>query len=182
MIIGLTGSYAAGKDAVARFLVEKGFSYYSLSDLLRKELSAEGRPSDRNSLIAKGNELRKKLGSGELAQRITQQMKKDRPKRAVVVSIRNPEEVNYLRKKLNFELWFVDAPLQVRYQRAVERMRSEDGISLEKFEEQEKSENSGHAHKQQLGVVAKMADETVINDKDMESLFEKINKLLRKWV
>ena len=38
MIIGITGSYASGKDTVASILQEKGFIHYSLSDILREEL------------------------------------------------------------------------------------------------------------------------------------------------
>ena len=43
MLIGLTAKNAAGKDEVARCLVERhGFSYFSLSDLLREELKKQG--------------------------------------------------------------------------------------------------------------------------------------------
>ena len=51
MIIGLTGSYGAGKDTVADYLKAKGFGYHSLSDILRGELVRSGQSITRESLI-----------------------------------------------------------------------------------------------------------------------------------
>jgi len=39
MIIGLTGKNASGKGEIARFLQERGFTFMSLSDVLRDELT-----------------------------------------------------------------------------------------------------------------------------------------------
>src|SRR5437667_178709 len=56
MIIGLTGKNAAGKGAVATFLRDRSFYYYSLSDVIREELERRKIPITRDSLIATGNE------------------------------------------------------------------------------------------------------------------------------
>ena len=42
MIIGLTGKNAAGKGEVGELLQEKGFYFYSLSDVLREALKSRG--------------------------------------------------------------------------------------------------------------------------------------------
>ena len=42
MIVGLTGTYAAGKGTVAEYLIGRGFQYYSLSDELRLLLREKG--------------------------------------------------------------------------------------------------------------------------------------------
>jgi dephospho-CoA kinase len=36
-VIGLTGTIASGKGTLAEFLKGKGYSYFSLSDILREE-------------------------------------------------------------------------------------------------------------------------------------------------
>ena len=36
MIVGLTGPNAAGKGVVADFLRERGYAYFSLSDIVRE--------------------------------------------------------------------------------------------------------------------------------------------------
>ena len=179
-IIGLTGSYAAGKDTVADFLVKKGFSYYSLSDLLRQELKKDGKKITRDQLIAKGNEMRIAYGAGVLAERIVKKLREEKPQNAVVVSIRNPDEVKFLKTEKEFELWFVDAPLKMRFERAKKRMRPEDEVGFDQFKEQEKLENSEDAKSQQLDKVALLADETIMNDSHLESLFGNVEVLLKK--
>jgi len=91
-LIGLTGTNGAGKGEVANFLKKKGYAYYSLSDLVRQELNKEGKELNRNNLIKMGNKLREKFGADILARLV---VKKIRGK-AVIDSIRNPKEVEYL--------------------------------------------------------------------------------------
>ena len=64
MIVGLTGPNAAGKGEAARFLMERGFAYHSLSDVVREEATARGLDHSRENLIRVGNELRASFGAG----------------------------------------------------------------------------------------------------------------------
>ena len=61
MIIGLTGRNAAGKGAAADFLKSKGFTFHSLSDVIREEVKRRGLELTRDALIATGPELRAHL-------------------------------------------------------------------------------------------------------------------------
>src|SRR5678815_3787020 len=70
MTIGITGPNAAGKGEAAAYLVQKGYAYHSLSDVLREDLELRGIPPTRENLIAIGNELRTLGGAGVLAERI----------------------------------------------------------------------------------------------------------------
>ena len=70
MIIGLTGKNGAGKGEVARYLQERGFHYYSLSDVLREEAAKEGKPITRDVLVDLGNRLRSQHGPSVLAEKI----------------------------------------------------------------------------------------------------------------
>ncbi len=45
MILGITGTFAAGKDTVAEYLKTKGFSVFSLSDAIRDECAARVIPT-----------------------------------------------------------------------------------------------------------------------------------------
>lgn len=180
MIIGLTGSYGAGKDTVADYLVKKGFVYHSLSDLLREELMIRGQEISRENLIAIGNEIRKKFGGGELARRTLNKIKGDNEVWALVVSIRNPDEVKVLRGLENFILWFVDAPPKVRYDRTVKRGRSDDFSSYEDFVAKEKMENSADPGAQQLSKVAEMANRKIVNDGSLDDLYKKVDALVNE--
>lgn len=177
MLIGLTSRNAAGKDKVARYLVEHhAFGYFSLSDILRKELKKKGLPITRENLTAEGNAQRQAKGAGVLAERALAEL--EGVKAGVVVSIRNPGEVSTLRKRDDFILVAVDAPVQLRYERAKARSRSDDAKTLEEFIRDEQAELAGNENEQQLERVFRMSDLVIVNDSTLEELYAKVEELL----
>jgi dephospho-CoA kinase len=179
MIIGLTGANASGKGEAGSYLKSKGFQYYSLSDTLREEARAKGIEPSRENLIKLGNELREKNGPSVLAN-LTIKKIKDKNNRVVIDSIRNPFEIKALRKLNGFTLIGVDAPLEMRYERAVARNRPGDPETLEEFVEKEKKENTGTSTNQQLENCLKAADVVIINDSSMEDFRKKIDETIAK--
>jgi len=177
LLIGLTSRNAAGKDEVARYLVEHhGFVYFSLSDILRKELKSRGLPVTRENLIARGNARRRGKGAGVLAETALAEL--ENVKEAVVVSIRNPGEVSALRTRDDFILVAVDAPVQLRFERARARARSDDAKTLEEFIRDEQAELAGSENEQQLERVFKMRDKLIVNDGTLEELYAEVEELL----
>ncbi|MEK7154454.1 MAG: AAA family ATPase [Patescibacteria group bacterium] len=181
MIIGITGSYGSGKDAIAEYLQKKGFSRYSCSDIIREECAKRGLETTRDNLIGAGNELREKFGNDYLAREILKKIKDGKSENSVVVSIRHPGEVEILKSDPSFKMISVDAPLEMRYARTQDRNqnRPEDNDSLEKFKENEEKEKTGTGSGQQLNLVAKMADDIIINDGSFEDLHKKIEEILK---
>ncbi len=173
-LIGLTGTNGAGKGEVASFFEKRGYAYFSLSDLIREELRKKGKEPTRDNLIKMGNALRKKWGADILARRV---MRKVRGK-AVIDSIRNPKEVEYLKKQKNFILIAVDAPVAVRYERVKKRGRQESASTLQEFIRKEEEERSDFEKEQQLQTCMKMADMTVVNDGRLEDLHLKLKEML----
>ena len=102
MIIGITGTYASGKDTVAEILEEMNFYHVSFSDLLRDELEKQKKPITRDTLIQFGNELRTKHGADILAQIALERLEDG--ENFVFTSIRNPKEVELLQKRKDFLL------------------------------------------------------------------------------
>ena len=174
MIIGLTGPNAAGKGEVAAYLVSRGYAYHSLSDVLREDLERAGLPPTRENLIARGNELRAGRGSGVLAEMILGRL----VGHDVVDSIRNPAEVDVLRRLPGFTLLGVDAPIQVRFGRAVQRGRPGDGLTLEEFQAKEARENSPDQTRQQLARTFALADRTITNAGDISELRGRVDAVL----
>ena len=70
IVLGLTGANAAGKGEVADYLNSRGFTLYSLSNIVREEAKARSLPPKREHLIAVGNELRRDGGPSVLADRL----------------------------------------------------------------------------------------------------------------
>jgi len=181
MIIGLTSFLGAGKTIVGDYLVQKkGFAFYSLSDALREELTKRGQEITRERLQDVGNELRRKFGNDILAKRILEQISHAKKKNNYVIdSIRNPAEIEALKKNKDFTLWFIDAPVDVRFERVKQRQREKDPITFKDFKAAEERElKSKDSANQQLLRCREMADAVIMNDSSVEELYKKIEKLL----
>jgi len=172
-LIGLTGTNGAGKGEVANFLRKKGFAYVSLSDVIREELQARGLEASRDHLIACGNELREKFGPAVLARRVATRIQGP----TVIDSIRNPAEVAFLRSLGDFILVAVDAPLEIRFERARKRGRNESATTLDEFRRKEEQEKTTSETGQQLEVCLQLADLTIINDGSLEDLWTRLEEL-----
>jgi dephospho-CoA kinase len=173
LVIGLTGSNAAGKGEAARFLHQLGFSVYSLSDIVREEAAALGYPPEREQLIKVGNLLRLEGGAGVLAQRLLPRL----PDRAAVDSIRNPAEVDVFRSLPRFILLGIQAPAAIRFKRMLKRARPGDPSTLTEYEGREQQENSADPTAQQLTKTFSMADRIVENDGDLDDLHRKLRTI-----
>ena len=179
MIIGLTGKNAAGKGEVANYLKSKDFVYYSLSDVIRGKATKMGIGHSRDNLIKLGNELRAKSGPSFLAKEIIKKIKKQMGKNFVVDSIRNTYEVKELTKIKGFVLIGIDAPVELRFKRLLERNRLGDAKTIEEFKKQEQRENLKSDTNQQLDATFKMAKRIIVNDGSLEELHKKIDKLIK---
>jgi dCMP deaminase len=179
MILGLTGRNGSGKGEVAKFLVECGFEYYSLSDVIREEIRKKGQKVTREKLIATGTRLREKNGLSVLAERTIAKLKPDR--NYVIDSIRNPEEVRALKKLSDFFLLEIRAPRKIRFERTRKRGRENDPKSLKEFIATEEREfKSGNPASQQLLACERAADARIDNGGDLESLHEKVRGVVLK--
>ncbi|NOZ80882.1 MAG: AAA family ATPase [DPANN group archaeon] len=177
MIVGLTGPNAAGKGEAAAFFRKRGFTYLSLSDIIREEATRRGIEHSRTNLILIGNELRHTSGFGVLASRTNEKIR-ELPGDVVVDSIRSPYEVEELRKNEHFFLLGIDAPVDLRFQRARLRGRIENALSLEEFRMMEAKENTQTKGNQQLSATFALADRVIMNDGSLEDFHRKLDKFL----
>jgi len=175
MIIGVTGNYASGKDTVAEILQELGFKHVSFSDMIRQEVVKRGQEITRDILIEVGNKMRENFGAEILAKRALEQVEEGN---YVFTSIRNPSEVELLKKRKDSVLVKVTAPDEVRLQRIVERNREHDPKTMQELKEKEAEENSNDPKAQQLNTVNSMATYELINASTLEELKEKVKDLL----
>ena len=181
MIIGLTGTNGSGKTLAADHLRAKGFDFHSLSDEIREELERLGRPATRENLIEMGNRLRAEFGPSVLAERAKSKLRPDH--HYVIDSIRNPSEVESLRRSGDFHLLHLDAPADVRYERVRQRGGDRLPRSREEFIEQEQRElDSDDPTHQQLRACYELAEETLTNDSDIDTFKAKIDSTVAKWL
>jgi dephospho-CoA kinase len=177
MIIGLTGTFGAGKDEAARYFESLGFEHFSTADILREEATKRGSGIDRDSLRKLKNVLKDEKGDDYLAKEAVLRIKSDK---AIISAIRSIGEVNYLKSLDGFHLVFVDAPIEVRYERIKNRKRAgEEELSLDKFRQTEEIEMSGQSS-QRLDYSRDKADYVVINSTTKENLYTQLDEVLTK--
>jgi len=173
MIIGLTGRIAAGKGVIAEFFRSKGYIYFSLSTIVREEALKRNVLFNRKNFGIIANNLRKKEGLGILAKKIIPNINPNM--NYIIDGIRNPGEIDELRKIDDFILISLDAPQKVRFKRLLKRERKSDPktfrdfIKIDVLDYKEKLKN-GH----QVGKCMKMADYKLENDSDLKELNKKI--------
>ncbi|MBI2046955.1 AAA family ATPase [Candidatus Pacearchaeota archaeon] len=206
MIIGLTGTKASGKGVIAGMLKERGFVYYSLSDIVREEAKRQGIfDYTITQLQDIGNELREKYGNGILAERILEKIEEG--KNYAIDGIRNPGEVEELRtselpewnsdsaqepnktrqvvldkcKGHKFILIAVDASPEIRFKRLIERKRESDPKDWQGFLEMDRRDR-GTAEEnsgQQVEKCIELADIKIYNGSSIGVLKNKIEKMLK---
>ncbi len=181
MVIGLTGTNGAGKTTLAEHLKQRGFSFLSLSDEIRRELKREQRPDTRENLIETGNRLRRDFGLAVLAERTAARVLEDR--NYVIDSIRHPQEIEALRRLPHFHLLHLDAPIEQRYERARARQDTRTPASFERFAELESKELGGSSpDAQNLEACARLADAKLLNAGTREDFLAQADAQISAWL
>ncbi len=179
MIVGLTGSYGAGKGAVVEYLKTKGYAHFSASSFIVEEIQRRGLSIDRDTMIAVGNELRKLHGPAYIVESLFERASVAGGN-AVIESIRATDEAKKI-KELGGVVIGVDADSKIRYARAVARGSEKDRVTYEKWHEQETIEsNTSDPTKQNIFGALKESDHIIQNDGTLQELYKEIDRVLEK--
>jgi dephospho-CoA kinase len=172
MIIGLTGSYGAGKGSVADYLVhQKGFTHFSARQFIQAEALRRGLDIERGRevTIPIGNELRERYGPAYIIEQLMQQARANGGD-VVIESLRAVGEVTYIQTNGGFVLG-VDADPQVRYERIVQRASETDHVTFEEWKAQELAEmNPDDPTKQDIFGALKQSDYIIMNTHTLTEL------------
>ena len=181
MIIGLTGTFASGKDTIADYLVEKkGFEMVGLGDIVREYVKKYSWPNTRESQQKMGNKLRDEHGADFL---IKEAIKRTKAENIVIAGVRQPKEADFFKNSKSAYLISVDASVEERFDRITKRQRPGDPQSVQELHEKEEKEmNAGFksVNCQNISYCMKMADYEIINDGNFEDLYKKIDDILKK--
>ena len=179
IIIGITGTLGAGKGTIVEKLKKSGFKHYSVRDFLVEQIRQRGLEVNRDSMRELANELREKNGADYIVECLVGRAMAQGDD-CVIESIRNPKEVETLRRIRNFHLFSVDADIHKRYERIRSRKSSTDNVSFETFVENEKKEmSSDNESGQNLSACMALADFRFNNDKDIEDLDRQVEDALK---
>ncbi len=180
MILGITGTNASGKGAFCSVLREiYGFAVVSLADPLREEAATRKIEPSTKNLISLGNEMREKYGAAALAKLIIKRL----PEGDVVIdSIRNPAEVEELRRLHGFLLVSIDAPQIVRYERECSRGRTGNAKTFDEWLAIEKLEDEENPLHLQIHACMKIADYSIINGGSRDELVKQAKNILQRFL
>lgn len=183
MIIGVVGQIASGKSILVKYLTEKlDFTSFSLSTILHNELKDKKiKKFTRKTLQDMGNKLRREYGDDILARRVLGQLKGQKTANVVVEGIRNPGEIEYLKKNSNFLLIGIKAKRKIRFERLFKRGKSWDPKNWHDFVKVDRRDLGFGQDKsgQQVGKCYDYCNYILTNNKDLKFFEKKVEKLFR---
>jgi len=176
--IGITGTLGAGKGTVVEFFKKNGFVHYSAREFIANEVIKRGLEVNRDTLTLVGNDLRTKYSPSYVMEQLFE-IAYLKNENSILESVRIVKEVEFLRKKNHFFFLAVDADLNIRYSRIIERKSETDSVSFEQFRNQEEIvESSSDPGEPNLKVCISMADKVFYNN----SSIEKLNEECKAWI
>ena len=183
MIIGVVGQIAAGKGIIVNYLTgHLGFTSFSLSSIIHSELKKKGiQEFTRQTLQDVGDELRRGYGDDVLVRRLNEVIKGQKKDRIVIEGIRNPGEIEYLKKNSNFILIGVKANREIRFKRRLSRSKKWDPKNYSDFIKVDRrdlgvdQDRSG----QHVSKCFAYCDYILTNNKDLKDFEKKIEELFK---
>ncbi len=178
MIIGITGSFGAGKGEVVAYLVrEKGFTHYSARNFFAEQMTEAGIAINRDTMIDFANELRRVHGPRYVFDELFKKAQATSTP-SVIESIRAVGEAEAL-KEQGGVLLSIDADQKVRYERIHGRGSALDQVTFDEFKAQEAREmHSDDPNKQNIRAVMNRADFTLQNNGTLDELHAQIEEVL----
>jgi dephospho-CoA kinase len=185
--IGVVGQIACGKGELKDYLVEElGFTSFSLSSIVHEELRKNGVTEfTRKALQDMGDELRKKYGDAVLAKLTINKVKDPKSKikdLIVIEGIRNPGEIEFLKKLPHFVLIGVKAKRELRFKRLLKRNKEwdpkvwNDFLIVDRRDLGVGQKKSG----QQVGKCLHYCDYILTNNRDVRDFQRKVKNLMEK--
>ena len=181
IMIGLVGTNGSGKSTICDYLVDRGFQRYSLSSVIHNYVREKGLPTTRDNLVDVSNRLKAQKGQNILAREMFQKAKHEEATKVVFDSIRNPDEVQFL-KDHYVTLIGVDAPIEKRYERISARRRESDLIDFDTFRKHDQRENCGESSGQHVFAAMQACENIITNDGSYDDLCEEVDKLLSVYI
>lgn len=177
-VIGICGTNGSGKGTVVEILQKHlPVKYISIRKLIVELAQKEGKVLETRVDTKNYNDERHKNGKSIVSDFILMyDTEENKDAVFVLESIRRVSEVERMREHFGtkFLLISVDAPLEIRYERAVLRNTFTDKVSFEDFKKQEEAESvGGEEYEMNISKCIFLSDVKLTNDGDMVK-FEKV--------
>jgi predicted RNA binding protein with dsRBD fold (UPF0201 family)/dephospho-CoA kinase len=176
-VIAFVGLPLSGKSTASKVAEDMGIPVVCMGDVVREEAKRRGLALTDENLGKVANELRQKEGMDAIAKRCIPIIREKGKDTGVVVvdGIRGIAEVERFKKEFgdDFILINIEAPLEIRFQRALKRKRSDDITTIEDLKKRDERELSWN-----MGEAMKIANFTIENTSGLEAFKEKVRDIL----
>lgn len=174
-ILAFVGMPASGKSEAASVLLQKGITVINMGDIIREEVVRRGlEPTDVNT-GGVGTDIRKKEGKDAVARRCIPKIKAANEDFVGIDGVRSVPEVECFKEAFgdDFTLVSVDSPLEIRFERVLERKRSDDMKDISALKIRDERELGWG-----MGEAMQIADTVVENNGTLEDFRKKITALV----
>lgn len=167
-VVGISGNIGSGKSIASEYLKKKGFILRRFSEILEQILKDRKQTINRTNLQKLGCEMHLDPGQRWLGKKLLEELPAD--KSIVIDGMRYPDDYALMVETFgpSFIHLFIDAPLEIRKERALSRKR--ENISIEKIFND--PAESG------IEDLKKLSSNIIINDGSKNSYFKKIEAVL----
>lgn len=176
LMFGIAGEMLAGKSTAAQFLKEHfRIKQVTMSTVLNDVLAILDLPFSRENQQNLAKMLREQFGDEVLARLVGEIAAQENEALVMIDGIRKPAELEELKKRHNFKLIFIKAPLELRYQRAQFRgeKSGEQKQTLAEFKASHSAESEVDINRLEA-----QADLTIANSGTEQELFDQLTKLV----
>jgi dephospho-CoA kinase len=182
VVLALVGESGAGKTTSTAIIADMGFAPIALAKRLRETAIARYGKPERAQVQNLARETQAIHGDDYYARVALSDPSFSQPGDVIIDGLRNVAELEYTTKAVadsgrNFFLVAVLASDEMRFSRVVNRGRAGDPLVRERFEEDDaRARGSAEDGFQQNSILIEMAEHTLYNTGDMETLRARIRE------
>jgi len=178
LILGFTGEMVSGKGTAAKYVCEKyGSNSHRFSTILRDILNRVYLEHSRENMQKLSSALRSTFGEDVMAKSISLDVQNDEGEIVVIDGIRRSPDIKYLQDLPNFKLVYIDADIEIKHKRLLERNENPDDAT--KTLEQFKEDHKGEAETQIRGL-KEHSQYIVDNNGSLDDFYVQIDKIIQE--
>lgn len=178
LILGLAGEMGSGKGTIAKHVVtEHKGSVHRFSTMLRDVLNRIYVDQTRENISTMSTVLRKNFGEDLFSKTMYHDTYNDEHDIVVVDGVRRMSDVLYLKEFPHFKLIYVEADIEVRYKRLVERGENagDETKTLEEFKNDHKLESE-----LQIADLKNYANYVIDNNGTFVDLYKQVENIIKE--
>lgn len=171
-IIGLLGETGSGKDTVAKYLEQNyGAKLLRFADPIKDTLSIYFDKLSKEDQQWLFLVFKDRFGDDILAKAMEKRVNDETNPLLVINGLRMPTDYDFVKKYPDAQVLYITADQKMRWERVAMRgEKTDDDISLEKFQELDRQETEIH-----IPEIGAKADRTIFNEKDLKNLLQEVD-------